>query len=362
MAPRSNVSVENVCKKCTKEVKISVKCCICSATYHPSCILKIHGVYVNKGNITCCDDITSKKCDCERKDQQIEELKSRLSQLNEICFESSIRQYNSIEEGEIVLEVPNVEMSTGTEMIEPSDETEERNDSHEVKLLNALLSEKSTLIEELQDKIKLLKKYITLLEKTEEQTLVTPVIEKTGLAAEKTVGETPSLAPPVIETSYPTDALKLPANSNHQRQHEQPTVSTTKTRKVNENIMNVNKNKSKKILMTPINKSIVGTRQNLITDGEKTFSSAKRRVWIHIGKVEVNTSEEMIKSHLHKLFPNRLFVIEQQKISEGANSTSFKVGGDMDLMNELYNSENWPSGVTIRRFGFFRQNRQQNRK
>lgn len=61
----------------------------------------------------------------------------------------------------------------------------------------------------------------------------------------------------------------------------------------------------------------------------------------------------MIREHLNQLFSGRSFIIEEQKLREGASSKSFKIGGDLDLKDALYDGNNWPIGVTIRRFTFF---------
>lgn len=163
MAPRNNNSVENTCNKCLKEVKNVISCFKCNKTYHP--VLKICGIYVNDdGEIVCCENITSKqyKCDeedqemqalkmqCELKDLEIQNLKCRLSELNEVVFEQSIgQQLPSMENGDLE---HNISVS-------------EQNTESEVNYSNMIIKEKSNLITELHDKINILKKHISLLEK-----------------------------------------------------------------------------------------------------------------------------------------------------------------------------------------------------
>lgn len=170
MAPRSETLPENSCKQCAKEFKTNVKtsviCSKCSSKYHPNCILKIHGIYVDKGNVICCDDITSKKFECEKKEQEIQELKSRIRRLNEMDYEVSISQQDSI----------NIEITEGSDnKVESNDErkdseemtTLETKRDMEVTYLNKLLQEKADMVEELRDKIKILNKYISVLERGE---------------------------------------------------------------------------------------------------------------------------------------------------------------------------------------------------
>lgn len=177
MAPRNITTVETVCKKCSKEVKNSVTCCICLNTYHPSCILKIDGIYVEKGKVFCCNDITSKKCDCAKKDKEIQELKTRLLKLNEISFENSISQQSIIDEDRETLCEYKGDENSGEEPAVPSHNTEVEN--LEIEYLNRLLLEKSNMIDELRDKIDFLKKYISLQEKIEgkQSTMLTSVGE-----------------------------------------------------------------------------------------------------------------------------------------------------------------------------------------
>ncbi|KAK9887516.1 hypothetical protein WA026_023067 [Henosepilachna vigintioctopunctata] len=100
------------------------------------------------------------------------------------------------------------------------------------------------------------------------------------------------------------------------------------------------------------NKIIKGTRA---TKYENSFAGVEQRAWIHVGKVKLKTAKEEIENHLQQIFPGRSFVVEALPARNEANSMSFRVGGDMDLIDELYNSANWPCGVTIRRFTFFRK-------
>lgn len=118
-------------------------------------------------------------------------------------------------------------------------------------------------------------------------------------------------------------------------------------------INNVKENK-----IRPENKIIKGTR---VVDGDQQmFAGVKQRIWLHIGRVELNTTEDNINKHLIQLFTGRSFVVEALKSREGASSISHKIGGDLVLMEVLYDSKNWPSGVTDRRFRFFREKRVSN--
>lgn len=143
--------------------------------------------------------------------------------------------------------------------------------------------------------------------------------------------------------------------------------STTPCRLVNKSAVNRNINISNSAnLVHSINEKdanvdlgrpryVRGTRQT--TGRQNCFSSSKQRVWLHIGKVEVGTTPDMILDHLKDQFPERKFVVEALPVKPEATSISFKVGGDRDLVEDLYSGDNWPSGITVRRFSFFPRSR-----
>lgn len=155
MAPRINNSAETFCKKCVKEVKTFITCNNCNSTYHFSCVLKICGIFVDQdGSLVCCDDITSKLCQAEL---EIQSLRSRLINLNEVCFENSVSQIESLTEVDETVGLNNIRKT-------PLQNDEIKNNM-EYQYLNIIIESKDKLIEELQDKIKILKNYNNVLEK-----------------------------------------------------------------------------------------------------------------------------------------------------------------------------------------------------
>ncbi|XP_044766826.1 uncharacterized protein LOC123322842 [Coccinella septempunctata] len=132
--------------------------------------------------------------------------------------------------------------------------------------------------------------------------------------------------------------------------------STTPCRLINKSAVNRNINISNSAnLVHSINEKdanvdqgrprcVRGTRQT--TGRQNCFSSSKQRVWLHIGKVEVGTTPDMILDHLKDQFPERKFIVEALPVKPEATSVSFKVGGDRDLIEDLYSGDNWPSGIT----------------
>lgn len=72
-----------------------------------------------------------------------------------------------------------------------------------------------------------------------------------------------------------------------------------------------------------------------------------------MGRVSRNVEKDQIESHLKNHFPNENFIIEKLPSRDDSRSSSFRVGANMALVENLYSPENWPIGVVVRRFRFF---------
>ena len=78
-------------------------CDSCEGTYHPACILKVGGLYVDKnGKNCCCQELVKKVCECEEKEKQIQALKQRLRDLNSSIYHERTADQDSILDQEIV--------------------------------------------------------------------------------------------------------------------------------------------------------------------------------------------------------------------------------------------------------------------
>ncbi|XP_044766024.1 uncharacterized protein LOC123322209 [Coccinella septempunctata] len=107
--------------------------------------------------------------------------------------------------------------------------------------------------------------------------------------------------------------------------------------------------------------TIVGTTQ--VENSEKlSFAGAVRRAWLHIGRVQRGVSSSEIEKYLRSKFPSETFEITEIQAREGANSVSFKLGANFSLLEELTKLELWPTGITIRRFKFFRSSERQKKR
>ena len=74
---RKGSSSEAVCKKCAVAVKNYVVCAKCESSYHPACILRVRGTFVDvNGDVFCCAcDSAAGSC-CAEKSLEIAALKT----------------------------------------------------------------------------------------------------------------------------------------------------------------------------------------------------------------------------------------------------------------------------------------------
>ncbi|XP_063921238.1 uncharacterized protein LOC135136039 [Zophobas morio] len=115
--------------------------------------------------------------------------------------------------------------------------------------------------------------------------------------------------------------------------------------------------KSVNRLKTTVNDSDEQNQMKYVVNGKKSitnkgtysnnnsFAEVTKRAWLHLGKVQLNTTPEQVQNYLQTTFPNKQFIVEQLPTRENANSISFKIGADYSLLEELQNEENWPENV-----------------
>jgi hypothetical protein len=91
------------------------------------------------------------------------------------------------------------------------------------------------------------------------------------------------------------------------------------------------------------------------TTEDPGFSAPERKIWLHISRCKSDTTIDQVNSHLHKKWPQLAFEVEKLQ-SKGSNS-SFKVSTqyDKELLTLFYTPSNWPEGVVIKQFRFFRR-------
>ena len=117
----------------------------------------------------------------------------------------------------------------------------------------------------------------------------------------------------------------------------------------NDNLTLQNNNKQ---IEPPTKKVIWG--DNEIPSSQLSFAAAAKQAWLHVGKVQLGTEANKIKSYLESKFHNHTFRVEPLPVNENATTMSFKVGADYSLLDKLNNPSIWPKGVAVKRFSFFR--------
>lgn len=109
----------------------------------------------------------------------------------------------------------------------------------------------------------------------------------------------------------------------------------------------------------PQEEKIIKKSKQIIGDSDPKelncgFSAATKKAWLCIGKVNKGTKPDTIRTYLQQKY-NRNFTVEALPTRDDAVSVSFKLGADFDLLAQLENCANWPKGVIVKRFTFFRQ-------
>lgn len=87
------------------------------------------------------------------------------------------------------------------------------------------------------------------------------------------------------------------------------------------------------------------------------LKAASKKMWLYVGKLKPDTTQEDLTSYLKKKIPNRTFEVEALRMDK--YSSSFRVAADYDLLEQLYSEQFWPSGILVKRFIFFRKRQSQ---
>lgn len=85
------------------------------------------------------------------------------------------------------------------------------------------------------------------------------------------------------------------------------------------------------------------------------FLASEKKIWIYVGRVENGTSAEKLENFLKKHYPAHQFQCEILNNKKENRNWSFKVGAPEELKDQLYDANNWPKNIMIKRFLFRRQ-------
>lgn len=97
---------------------------------------------------------------------------------------------------------------------------------------------------------------------------------------------------------------------------------------------------------------IVGSNNE---NSNEEFGAPKPRLYLHVFRCNITTTEEKVQAHLQKKLPQTKF--EVVKLNTRGENASFRVTTDYEenLTQTLYDPEFWPRGVKVQRFRFFRR-------
>ena len=129
--------------------------------------------------------------------------------------------------------------------------------------------------------------------------------------------------------------------------------------------------------------AMVQTRQNKSADGDRKasnqykiitgtskpqdettncFRAADKRAWFYVGRTSSDTTSKQVHQHLENKFPGSNITVEDlisvDRDKHKQNQTkSFKVGINFNLLEQMQSADVWPENVIVRRYRFFRDNR-----
>lgn len=89
------------------------------------------------------------------------------------------------------------------------------------------------------------------------------------------------------------------------------------------------------------------------TGNKSNLTAVNRKTWIYVGRVTPGTGVDGLKEHIEIIFPEQETLIEMLPKWKNGETEAFKVGIDHDLLDEAFNSKNWPKGSLIKKYKFF---------
>lgn len=86
------------------------------------------------------------------------------------------------------------------------------------------------------------------------------------------------------------------------------------------------------------------------------LTAAPPSSWIYVGRLNKDTTEDNIMSHLKLQWPNGIFTCNDLK--NKGNNSSFKVGSSNISAEAMLTPESWPPNILLKPFSFFRRPRE----
>lgn len=99
--------------------------------------------------------------------------------------------------------------------------------------------------------------------------------------------------------------------------------------------------------------TVTGTKK--IPDPNSRIAAAvvRKRTSVFVGRLAADTAVEDLLDFLKGTFGRSDFEIEKLVVRSGSYS-SFRVETDVELLDRIFSADNWPEGIVIKKFRFFR--------
>lgn len=98
--------------------------------------------------------------------------------------------------------------------------------------------------------------------------------------------------------------------------------------------------------------TVLGTRR--MTGARIAAANIQKKTSILVGRLGLHVTADDLKDYMKATFGDaECFLVEEQKVRSG-DYRSFRVEGPLDLLDGLLCSSNWPEGVLVKKFRFFR--------
>ena len=90
------------------------------------------------------------------------------------------------------------------------------------------------------------------------------------------------------------------------------------------------------------------------------LKAAGKRAWLYVGRTSRDTTTDILKHYLAEKLNTIEVLVEElpHNNNQERTSRSFKVGIDFNKLNTVESDDFWPQNIVIRRFRFFRGQKQ----
>lgn len=98
--------------------------------------------------------------------------------------------------------------------------------------------------------------------------------------------------------------------------------------------------------------AVVGSCEREPSAQARGFVAAPRKLHVYVGRCSATTQCDDIQGWLRSVWSAHEF--EVTKLNSKGSNASFRIAAPMELEGELYDALNWPKGVVVKQFKFFR--------